>query len=237
MPESEVLKLDIAIDSWIISDGNYEDFQVGETRNFALEFCTPTLVRTNQRVASLRQQPYYSYSISGELIFATEDVTVIDCGVLAYSEQKCIVDKCVVGDFVQGDLTFGVDPFFYFEKLCHIPGIPALIYSWQINSIEQDTTPYILSEIYGRTGYIRDETRRSFKAVRGTDENVTIPTDICPGFVLHCTKLGMAPQHKLSLINPSAIGIREAKPRSPPSNRAEVTKHASYTPGKFTLCW
>jgi len=42
-------------------------------------------------------------------------------------------------------LRLGVDPFFYFEQLCRIPSIPPLIYDWQVNAIEQDTTPYIFS--------------------------------------------------------------------------------------------
>jgi hypothetical protein len=41
-----------------------------------------------------------------------------------------------VGDFVQGSLRFGVDPFFYFERHCKIHSIPPLIYEWQVNSIE-----------------------------------------------------------------------------------------------------
>ena len=199
MSEPKDLNLNIYLSRWIISDGNYDDFRVGETRKFALEFWAPTsLARTARRTTSLRQQRDYSYSICGELVFATDDVSVIDCGVLAYSERKGEVqDGWAVGDFVRGDLMFCGDPFFYFESLCHIPSIPALIYDWQINSMEQDTTPYILSEVCGRPGYVRDETRRSFKAVRGTDENVATPPDSCPEFVLHCTKLGTVPRHKL----------------------------------------
>lgn len=69
---------------------------------------------------------------------------------------------CNVGDFVRGDLKFGVDPFFYFEQHYKIPHIPPLVYEWQINSIVQDTTPYVLSDD-GRT-YMRDESRPSYQA-------------------------------------------------------------------------
>jgi hypothetical protein len=192
------LNLYVHLDRWIISDGNYDDFRVGEMRKFALEFWTPTLLKTTERTTSCRQQPDYSYSISGKLAFATRGVSVIDCGVLAYSERKGVVQEgCAVGDFVRGELSFGVDPFFYFESLCKIPGIPALIYEWRIDSMEQDTTPYILSEVCGRPGYVRDESQRSFRQVRGSNQNVAEPRDICPAFLLHCTMLETAPQHKL----------------------------------------
>jgi len=192
------LNLRVHLDRWIISDGNYDDFRVGEMRKFALEFRTPTLRQTTERTTWLRQQPDYSYSISGKLVFATPDVSVIDCGVLAYSERKGVVQEgCAVGDFVRGELSFGVDPFFYFESLCKISGIPALIYEWRIDFMEQDTTPYILSEVCGRPGYVRDESQHSFSEFRGSDQNVAKPPGICPAFVLHCTMLETAPQHKL----------------------------------------
>ena len=199
MSKPKGLNLDVYLSRWIISDGNYDDFLVGETRKFALEFWSlSSLTRSTERTTSLRRQRNYSYSISGKVAFATDEVWVLDCGVLAYSERTDKVqDGFAVGDFVQGELTFGVDPFFYFERLCRIPNIPALIYEWQIDSVEQDTTPYILSEICGRPGYVRDETRRSFNGVRGTDENVADPPDDCPEFVLHCTNLGSAPRYKL----------------------------------------
>ena len=199
MSEPKGLNLDVYLDRWIISDGNYDDFLVGETRKFALEFwASSTLTKSIERRTSLQRHRNYSYSISGKVAFATDEVWVLDCGVLAYWERNDKVqDGYAVGDFVRGEVMFGVDPFFYFERLCRIPNIPALIYEWQIHSMEQDTTPYILSEVCGRPGFVRDETRRSFKGVRGTNENVANPPANCPEFVLHCTNLGSAPRYKL----------------------------------------
>jgi len=142
-----------------------------------------------------RRNRDHSYSVSGRLVFASDGVWVIDCGVLAYSERKSEIGSgCKVGDFVRGDLKFGIDPFFYLEQYCKIPRIPPLIYEWQVNSIEQDTTPYILTND-GRM-YIRDESQRSCKAVSGTDKNLIIP-DQGPEFVLYCSRLGTEPKHKL----------------------------------------
>jgi hypothetical protein len=147
----------------------------------------------------LRQERDHSYSVCGRVVFAAEGVWVIDCGVLAYAElQRHEVDSgCTVEDFVRGDLKFGVDPFPYFEQHCKIPGIPPLIYEWQINSIEQDTTPYILSEASGSRMYVRDETRRSCNAVYGTNETLAIPSEHGPAFFLYCTKLDTERRHKL----------------------------------------
>jgi hypothetical protein len=200
MSEPKTLSLDIYLDYWIIADGNYHDFRVGEKRKFALEIWAPSLLtRTTERTISLRQERDHSYGVSGRLVFAADGVWVIDCGVLAYSErERHEVDaRCTVGDFVRGDVKFGVDPFFYFEQHCKIPGIPALIYEWQINSIEQDTTPYILSDASGSRMYVRDETRSSCKAVYGTDKNFAIPSEHCSAFVLSCTKLDTEQRHKV----------------------------------------
>jgi hypothetical protein len=200
MSEPKTLSLDVYLDHWIIADGNYDDFRVGEMRRFALEFWTPSpLTRTTEHTMSLRQQRDHSYSVSGRVVFAADGVWVIDCGVLAYSGQERLeIDAgCTVGDFVRGDLKFGVDPFFYFEQHCKIPSIPALIYEWQIKSIEQDTTPYILSDASGGRMYVRDETRRSYEAVCGTDKNLAIPSDHGAQFVLCCTKLDTEPCHRL----------------------------------------
>ena len=144
---------------------------------------------------ALREQSGHSYDVTGKLVFTSDGVWVIDCSVLAYSERESEIDGgCKVGDFVQGSLRFGVDPFFYFEQNYKIPNIPPLIYEWQVNSIEQDTTPYILSND-ART-YIRDERRRSHQSVRGTAKNFIIP-DQDPEFILYCSRLGTAPSHKL----------------------------------------
>jgi hypothetical protein len=189
------LNLEIYLSRWIIEDGNYDDFCVGERRKFALEFWTSSpLTRTTESVTSLREQSGHSYDVAGRLVFASDGVWVIDCGVLAYSERESEIEGgCKVGDFVRSNLRFGVDPFFYFETHYKIPSIPPLIYEWQVNSIEQDTTPYVLSN--GRM-YTRDESKRSHQAVRCTSKDFITP-DRGPEFVLYCSKLGTEPSHKL----------------------------------------
>ena len=188
--------LEIHLAHWIIEDGNYSDFWVGERRKFALEFyASAPLKKSAENVMALRGQSRHSYRVVGELVFTSDDVFVVDCGVLAYSERGSEIQAgCKVGDFVQGNLSFGVDPFFYFEQHYKIPGIPPLIYEWQVDAIEQDTTPYILSSD-ART-YIRDESQRSQQSVRGTAKEHIIP-DRGQEFILYSSKLGTAPSHRL----------------------------------------
>lgn len=190
------LSLEIYLARWIIEDGNYDDFCVGEQRKFALEFWASTpLTESTENVMALREQSGHSYDVVGKLVFASDGVWVIDCGVLAYSERESEIEsRSKVGDFVEGNLRFGVDPFTYFERHWKIPNIPPLIYEWQVNSIEQDTTPYTLSN--DARMYIRDESQRRHQSVHGTAENLII-LDRAPEFFLYCSKLGTAPSHKL----------------------------------------
>jgi hypothetical protein len=190
------LDLEISLSRWIIEDGNYDDFSVGDRRKFALEFWASTpLTKSAENVMSLREQSGHSYDVAARLVFASEGVWVIDCGVLTYSELGGEIEGgCKVGDFVRGNLRFGVDPFFYFEQYGKIPNIPPLVYEWRVNSIEQDTTPYILSNV--ARAYIRDESQRSYQAVRGTAKDLIIP-DQGSEFILYCSKLGTEPSHKL----------------------------------------
>ena len=190
MPESQTVNLDIWLSSWIIEDGNYVHFDAGETRKFAVEFWSPArMSKTNECVASLLQSDNYSYSATGKIAFATDDVLVIDCGVLAYSERKEEVQG-EVGDFVKGNLSFGIDPYFYFEYLYKIPSMPPLIYEWHIDTIVQDTTPFIEGEVCGRPAWVPDEKRRSFRNVSTTRNNVAGSEH-----VLRCTKVEVAPIH------------------------------------------
>jgi hypothetical protein len=190
------LNLEIYLARWVIEDGNYDDFCVGERRKFALEFWASTpLKKSVENLMALREQSGHSYDVAGKLVFSSDGVWVIDCGVLAYSERESEIEGGFkVGDFVQGNLRFGVDPFFYFEQHNTIPSIPPLIYEWQVNSIKQDTTPYIFSN--DARMHIRDESQRSHQSVRGTAKNLIIP-DQGPEFIVYCSKLGTAPTHKM----------------------------------------
>ena len=75
-----------------------------------------------------------------------------------------------VGKFVTAEIYLGIDPFFYFERLYTLSGMPPLVYSWRINSIAQQTVPFIeIREPPGQTFLVRDERKLGYKAIQKTD--------------------------------------------------------------------
>jgi len=55
------LNLEIYLSRWIIEDGNYDDFCVGDRRKFALEFWSSSqLTRTTENDVSIREQRDHS---------------------------------------------------------------------------------------------------------------------------------------------------------------------------------
>jgi hypothetical protein len=195
------MKLAVNLDYWIISDGNYEDFHAGEVRQFALEFyAPPSLQKVGVSEKKLRPIDKNKYQVTAEVVFASEEICVLDFGLLAYSDNADVRGAFTKGEFIEGEIGLGVDPFFYFEDLSNIEGVPALIYEWRIDSIEQDITPFVLAEGCDRF-YIPDESRRGYAHVLGTDENVAGPPLhllLCSrSYVLHCLSTDAPPSKVL----------------------------------------
>jgi hypothetical protein len=132
------------------------------------------------------------------VVFTTAEILVINFGVLAYSETSTDLNRFRAGDFVAGGIRLGVDPFFYFERLSKLEGVPSLIYEWRIESIKQDTTPLILGEGCGRQVWLRDESRVSFAPVESTAEVIPSSNDVVGSYVMQCTKLETAPMKQFS---------------------------------------
>jgi len=188
------------MDSWIIGDGNYADFSEGETRQFALEFWAPSQLSVVQnQEKSITENAQYLYQVNARVVYSSADILVIDFGLLAYSEASAELEiGLATGDFVTGDIRLGVDPFFYFERLSKVHGVPPLIYEWRIESIQQETTPMVVGEVCGRPGYVKDASRTSFAKVKSTEDVIPNANDIAPSYVLQCTKLETAPMTQFS---------------------------------------
>jgi hypothetical protein len=159
----------IGLSSWIIQDGNYPDFEVGRDYEFALEFGLSEVYPATSESNSLRHIEGSDYDFNGTLVFARKDVAVLDVGILCFQERphKKFAEE---GERVSGRIYLGVDPFFYKESLCDIPGIPSLSYSWTLKEILFETTPWRMTLQDGRRFYERrDDVPRTFRAVRRTD--------------------------------------------------------------------
>lgn len=160
----------VGLSSWIIQDGNYGDFTIGQHAKFALEFNALEVLRP--AAEGPRNAEHLSasrYRVRARVAFVAEGVWVIDAGsFMAYRERP--PKGAQLGAFVEGDVYLGIDPFFYFEGLYKIPGMPPLSYRWVIRDIQLETTPW-------RDGMLptgtrireRDDTKESFVPVSATN--------------------------------------------------------------------
>lgn len=119
--------LHIGLDSWIVQDGNYEDFATGESYRFALEFVpqdiAPSTAADENGALGLNHVIGATHEARGDVVRATRSNWVVDFGVPAFqnSEPQSWAQPGVV---VSGRVYLGVDPFFYLEELKDEPGMP-----------------------------------------------------------------------------------------------------------------
>ena len=164
-------RLLIGLSSWIIQDGNYPDFHVGREYRFALEFYPHevTSVASDGRRRDLTSLGDALYEVQGVVVFQSREAWVADFGVPAYREETP-PEFAVVSAAVSGRVYLGVDPFFYFERLSFVPGMPDLYRTWSVHRIHHETTPWIeAKDVNGRPVKARDESRRQYEEVAATD--------------------------------------------------------------------
>jgi hypothetical protein len=179
--------LSVGMDSWIIQDGNYGDFKVGELRAFALELYTERL-EDAAPPASMKPIGDNTYDIVGQVVHVTGGWWVLDAGVAMFCQQAppSFVKN---GAWLGGAIQISVDPFSYFERLAEQDGAPALIYDWAIEAIDMQTAPLI--EVKPRLT-ARDPSLLPWRAISetfawGDDErNAT--------YLLRCRRLASKPR-------------------------------------------
>jgi hypothetical protein len=163
--------LQVGLSSWIIQDGNYEDFEVGREYRFALEFYAPHIAISKSQVdvSGLTPLGNAKYKGVGSVIYRSKKAWVIDVGVPAYRDEPAPA-KARMGSRVEGELYIGIDPFFYFETLNALPGMPNLYRQWYIKRIMLETTPWLETvDDTGCTLRVRDDEKLSFVDVSATD--------------------------------------------------------------------
>ena len=188
----------IGMSSWIIQDGNYFDFRCQDRINFALEFyphqCKPSSSSKKQAIY-LRENRYL---VNAEVVFVAERCFVLDFGILAYG-QAVPPSSIQMGSWVEAEIYLGVDPFFYFEDLGNLSGMPPLIYRWQINKIGIETAPHIESvDASGARMMIRDESKLAFREIRQTD--AWKDDNGNADYLFDCTLMNDPPKQKLSVV-------------------------------------
>jgi hypothetical protein len=162
-PELSVGEWLVGLASWVLADGNYEDFAVGEARDFALEFHASGLATAGQ-TSRRADRAGDGYEVEAAVVLAGPRLAVIDFGLSAYTELP--PPGLIAGSFVRGHVDLAVDPFFYFETHGFRRDVPPLIYSWTITGMWWQTAPFVL----GVRGWERDAAQRSWASIDRTDE-------------------------------------------------------------------
>lgn len=178
--------LAINVNSWIIQDGNYGDFSVGDRMRFALEFAGNPLSPSERTDAELTHLDGNSYRVCGQVKYSRPNVWVIDFGFMAFWESEAPV-FATIGSWLEGDISLGIDPFFYKEYLCEEEGIPNLFYNWTVTKIECNETPWLesVNERGGRT-LTRDDALEKWAEVDNT--NAWTDDDGRADYILHIVK-------------------------------------------------
>lgn len=161
--------LNVGVDAWIIQDGNYSNFTVGQRTQFALEFYPHSLKLAKHRSLSASHLKTSRYQICGQVVYSSKSVWVLDMGFMAYQESQPprFASK---GALVEGEIYLGIDPFMYFEGLKNRPGMPPLTYSFLVGQIFLETTPWLTGHTEsGHTIFDRDEQNESYSEVTETD--------------------------------------------------------------------
>jgi len=172
--------INVNLDSWIIQDGNYEDFIVGQEATFALEFYPHSeLKRSKPGERAFVSAGPSEYQVVAEVIYRSPKAVVVDFGLMVYRETENF--EYAERDWFDGKLNIGIDPFFYSSYLKDEPGIPWIKYKFRIDEILLDTTPWIQD---GRMQY-RDESRISFRSVSKT--NAWEDDDGNGSYILKCS--------------------------------------------------
>ena len=114
----------IALNCWIVQDGNYGDFSPGQRAEFALEFEPEHDLEVSEEDApSVRHLRDELYEVTATVRHCDEEFSV-DFGLQAYAENPSLPEGATPGQRVKGTVGLGVDPFTYFEGLASLPDAP-----------------------------------------------------------------------------------------------------------------
>ena len=127
----------IGLSAWIVQDGNYGDFERGQTAEFAVEFWVRGQLEPAARAPTARPNGD-AYDIVGAVGPVVPEAWALDCGIPVF-QTGAPPAGVAPGDVVAGTVEFGVDPFDYFERLARIDAMPPLVLSWRIESIRRRT--------------------------------------------------------------------------------------------------
>jgi hypothetical protein len=188
-----------------MQDGNYPDFEVGQTVEFALEFWLPKGVFAQASGGEMSPINLGDglYDTVAEVVLETAQVTILDIGILVY-RQTTSLQPLPQGPRLAVQLRLGVDPFSYFESLSKSGDVLPLVYSWKIISILRQTAPFVDcgpgESPIGRKVRVRDPQRIGYEEILKTDAWHDDGGNA--EYLLRCDLLPIAPKRTSATANP-----------------------------------
>ncbi|HTR38136.1 MAG TPA: hypothetical protein VMH80_19640 [Bryobacteraceae bacterium] len=161
----------IGLSFWIIQDGNYPDFEIGQTVEFAVEFWCPEGVAplVSKGLTSATNVGGHVYNTVAEVVVRNTKITVLDIGILVYSQFAPLPASLPDGSRLEVQLALGVDPFSCGETLNKDGDVLPLVYSWKILSILRQTAPFVERVQAGSKVRTRDPQKLGYEEILKTD--------------------------------------------------------------------
>jgi hypothetical protein len=115
-----------------------------------------------------------AYRVTAEKISQPGEITVLNVGILVYSQFASQLSEVEHGTRFRADLELCLDPYHYFEYLSKTGRALPLVYSWRVNSILRQTAPFIEASadsgrLDGRMLRVRDASKLAYEAIQRTD--------------------------------------------------------------------
>lgn len=135
----------IGIDSWVIQDGNYPNFRIGQSCEFVVEFAaSDELIVGNGHPAANRLADD-RYEVTARIAAVADEVRclVLDIGGLMVYRRVPGLERFQLGQTIRGVVQLGIDPFDYFEQLGLRNDMPPLIYRWTIIQVLRQDAPWL----------------------------------------------------------------------------------------------
>jgi hypothetical protein len=159
----------VGLSAWVIQDGNYGDFHCHQKAKFALEFYPHDFQRTSATEKMADCIGGSRYRVNAQVVCVLADVWVVDFGLSAFQQAKP-PHGTREGDWIAADIDLGIDPFFYFEELAHVQGMPPLIYEWIVREILMQTAPFVETRDHRGTRFlVRDESKSAYRQIEQTN--------------------------------------------------------------------
>lgn len=131
----------VLLQSWIIQDDNYPDFEEKQIVEFAVQasFGESKLFDEMNPISPLAiHRDLANYDIEGNITFVGEGVFIVDIGLSVFCVDSHQFGMAIKDRAIAGAVTLTVAPYYYKERYAKRPDMPSVLYKWQIESIQKD---------------------------------------------------------------------------------------------------